>query len=185
MGEPQTENLLELIYAIKLLAKTAEDIGENVEKLLEGDNKRSEALQANREMLQSLTQELKTLPLVLAQKTDELIDKRVNDAFEEFRGNLNEIRNKLWALKKQVKDSTGSHQLPVAGTIGGTGSHPVLPESEEGIKVGLMNRGREVFGFKPGQVWTFVKLALATLGAGGGILAAIKTLLELHITRGP
>lgn len=112
---PNNSELTELVLASKLLAKTIDDVDENVARLVESNGKTSADLLSHirdmKETLNDINNKLEVLPLTLAGNLESLIAKRTKEAFEDVRTTLDELRNKMWAIKKQVSEQTGAHKL--------------------------------------------------------------------------
>ncbi len=106
---------MELEYTIKLLAKTVDEVDEKLTIANTKLDSNDEAISQARELLATIDRKLELLPLVLASKIEPLIEKRTGEAFEDIRVTLDELRNKLYAIKKDVRfvrEGTGSHSLP-------------------------------------------------------------------------
>jgi hypothetical protein len=169
---PTTPDTMELVYAIKLLAKTTEEVDK---KLASVDGQMDDlrtSLQAVKDVVSAVDNNLKVLPLVLAKSLEDLIQKRSQEAYEDIRLTLDELRNKLYAIKKQIKDQTGSHQLPP-------------PEKEvDGISI---RKGGLLMKLPWGDGWgKALKIALWVIGGiagvgatSGGIWALVDRLKHL------
>lgn len=161
----QSPDMMELAYAVKLLAKTTEEVDKrvaSVEKILDGQR---EAITQLKDLVTTVNQKLELLPLVLAGKLEDLIQKRSQEAYEDIRLTLDELRNKLYAIKRQIKDQTGAHQLHSAEMD--------KKEQEEGISVHKGGfRLQLPFGDGWGKalkiaLWVIGGIVGATAGAGG------------------
>lgn len=166
---PTTPELMELVYASKLLAKTIDEVDEKISHALEKIDAQQTALSNYRDLISTVDKKLELLPLVLAGKLEALIEKRTGEAFEDIRTSLDELRNKLWAIKKQIKDQTGSFPTP-------------RPESQQDKEDGVsVRRGKFRMDLpisegtlKVLKVVGIVLFAIAGIGgAGGGIWALI------------
>jgi len=118
---PTNPELMELIYANKLLAKTLDEVDEKVSIAITKLETLNTAETQTQNLVASIDRKLELLPLVIAGKLETLIDKRTSETFEDLRTTLDEMRNKLWAIKKDVKQvrdgGTGSHQAPTPAMI--------------------------------------------------------------------
>lgn len=146
---------MELVYAVKLLAKTTEDVDKELAAVGERVDELRVSLQAVKDVVTDVDNKLAVLPLVLAKSLEDLIQKRSQEAYEDIRLTLDELRNKLYAIKKQIKDQTGAHQLPP-------------PEKEsDGISV---RKGGLLVKLPWGDGWgKALKIALWVIGGIAGV----------------
>lgn len=118
---PMNPQIMELVYANKLLAKTLDEVDEKVSIAITKVEAQIAAEAQTQKLISSVEQKLELLPLVIAGKLEGLIEKRTAEAFEDLRTSLDEMRNKLWAIRKdvkQVKDGgTGSHSVPTSAMM--------------------------------------------------------------------
>jgi type II secretory pathway component PulJ len=163
---------MELVYAVKLLAKTTEDVDKELAAVGERVDDLRVSLQSVKDVVTDIDNKLAVLPLVLAKSLEDLIQKRSQEAYEDIRLTLDELRNKLYAIKKQIKDQTGAHQLPP-------------PEKEsDGISV---RKGGLLVKLPWGDGWgKALKIALWIIGGiagigatSGGIWALVDRLKHL------
>ncbi len=163
---PTQEQILEIIYANKALGKIADEIDEKAAAALKYLDNQQLSLASLRESILLLDKKLEVLPLVLADKLETLVEKRTAEAFEDLRTTLDEMRNKLWAIKHQIREATGSHKLVKE------------EEKEEGISV-RKGKFSMVLPFSEGtlraiKVVGYVLAAiLASAATGGGIWALV------------
>lgn len=143
---------MELTYAINLLAKTIDEVDEKVASAIS-------KVEAQYQIVNNIDKKLELLPLVLAGKLEDLIEKRSREAYEDIRTTLDELRNKLYAIKKQIKDQTGSHQLL-----------PALPPPEKEADGISIRRGGLLMKVPWGDGWgKALKIALWVIGGIAGV----------------
>lgn len=170
---PTDNELMELVYANKVLAKTIEA----------GDERNAKALEKIEDLLNDIDKKLEVLPLVLASKLEPFIEKRTTMAFEDMRVTLDELRNKLWAVSgtvKKIRENTGTHSLPSReqfalqekdreGVSIKKGKWRLeMPLSEETLKafkwVGIILLALATGGAATGGIWALVERIKHALG---------------------
>lgn len=178
---PPSSELMDLIFASKLLAKTVDELSKDLAFVANRVESTHESLAQAKETLNTLDKKLELLPLVLAGKLEGLIEKRTEEKYQDIRVTLDELRNKLWSIKKDtkfVKDSTGTHQLPTREQL-------ALQEKQEEEKEGVtVRKGKwllqvplSVETWKVFKIVIYIILAIATTtAAGGGIWAFVDKL---------
>lgn len=180
---PTNPELLELTYAIKLLAKTVEGVGEDLESVLERQGTIHADTQKLKDEVTEIAQKLELLPLVLAGKLEDLIAKRTDEAFEDVRQSLNEMRNKLWSIKKQIKEGTGSNPIPTPQQIE-EWEKKHKKEEEDGLTI-KQGKFKMNLPFSSGTLKTLKTLAVVLgslfglLAGGGGVWALIDKIRHL------
>lgn len=180
---PTDPKLLELEYAVKLLAKTLDEVDEKAASAITKLDAHHETVNDLKEALATVDKKLELLPLVLAAKIEPLIEKRTHESYEDLRTTLDEMRNKLWAIRKQQKDTaTGSHLLPTAEQLAQWEGKK--KEEDDGISV-RKGKFRMDLPISEGSLrilkWVgIIILALAGVGgASGGIWALVDRLKHL------
>jgi hypothetical protein len=174
---PTNADVMELVYASKLLAKTLDEVDEKAAILIAKVETLQAAENSLRELVSSVDKKLEILPLVIAGKLEDLVERRVTEAFEDLRVTLDEMRNKLWALKKDVKSVKDQ-----------TGSHILLPKKEEEKEDGVeirkggfrMNLPFSEGTWKVLKIVIYIVVAIAgTMATSGGIWALVDRLKHL------
>lgn len=178
---PSNNELMDLTYASKLLAKTVDEVSKDISQLATRVDATHESLANAKELLNTLDKKLELLPLVLAGKLEGLIEKRTEEKYDDIRLTLDELRNKLWAVSgtvKRIKENTGTHPLPTREQI-------ALAEKNEEEKEGVtVRKGKWLLQmplseetWKVFRAILYTIFAIATVTAtGGGIWALIDKL---------
>jgi len=120
MAPTSNEQFMELVYASKLLAKTIDEVDEKLANAIDKIEGHQEQLAILKDLVSTVDKKLELLPLVLAGKLEDLVDKRARQAFEDIRTTLDELRNKLYAIRKeqkQIREQTGQHLLPPKNAV--------------------------------------------------------------------
>lgn len=172
---PTNPELMELVYASKLLAKTIDEVDEKLAGAIDKIESQQESLAHAKELIGNVDKKLELLPLVLAEKLESLVERRTSEAFEDLRTTLNELRNKLYSIKKQIKDATGSHDLPTKAELAKWDEE----KKEDGIEV-VKGGFRMRLPFSEGT-WKVIKVIGIIIGfvaGGGAVTGGIWALID-------
>jgi hypothetical protein len=177
----ESQTVLELIYAIKSLAQTLEDMQEELRSLHDEDARVSEKRHEKLlELLQNNAITLNRLPIDAADRTEMVLSKQVHTMLDETRRALDDVRMKLWLAVGTPRgpDASGSGMTVKDGV-------PVpLKEPDVTGQVTLLGDGKmKVEGkFDAAKImkfWAVAKWVVASLAAAGGVAGIVRAILAI------
>ena len=183
----QNQSLLELIYAIKNLASNLEHMHTDVKRSIENESReRRECLERLNTQLQTNQQAIASIPVLVADRVEADMAKRVDSILDETRRALDDMRMKLWvhlgAPRSQEASGSGMTSLPPP--------LPPLPPKSEHVtgQFTLMDNGNvklEGNAESAKKVYRIIKIIIGAVLGGTGTVGLAKFVVDALLHNHP